>query len=173
LHYRLCPSATPGALLQARTQFQALKQQREAQLALYAGLGLVTVASATGGALLSTSAFPVFYALGYGGLKGYAMSLVLISFGCVVGESLWHPPLRKANERGSARHSYAALPSKATAFSSACSHAFLRTFLTALHHVCGPQCVTLLSYVIVIQVACWQLQQLTPSAAEEALQQVA
>jgi hypothetical protein len=72
--------------MQARTQFQALKQQREAQLALYAGLGLVTVASATGGALLITSAFPVFYALGYGRLKGYTMSMVMISCGAVLGE---------------------------------------------------------------------------------------
>ncbi|WIA42681.1 hypothetical protein OEZ86_008639 [Tetradesmus obliquus] len=77
--------AASQLLTSARTQFQALKQQREAQLALFAGLGLVTVASATGGALLSTSAFPVFYALGYGRLKGYAMSMVLFSFGCVVG----------------------------------------------------------------------------------------
>jgi hypothetical protein len=46
----------------------------------------VTVASATGGALLMTSAFPVFYALGYGRLKGYTMSMVLISCGAVFGE---------------------------------------------------------------------------------------
>jgi hypothetical protein len=77
---------TLSTLLQARTQLQALKQQREAQLALYAGLGLVTVASATGGALLMAAAFPVFYALGYGRVKGYTMSMVLISGGSVAGE---------------------------------------------------------------------------------------
>ncbi|KAF6263944.1 hypothetical protein COO60DRAFT_310678 [Scenedesmus sp. NREL 46B-D3] len=69
----------------AGSQLQALKQQREAQLALYAGLGLVTVASATGGALLVSSAFPVFYALGYGRLKGYTMSMVMIACGTVLG----------------------------------------------------------------------------------------
>jgi hypothetical protein len=33
-----------------------------------------------------TSAFPVFYALGYGRLKGYTMSMVMISCGAVLGE---------------------------------------------------------------------------------------
>jgi hypothetical protein len=91
----VCCVSSHSPCLQARTQFQALKQQREAQLALYAGLGLVTVASATGGALLMTSAFPVFYALGYGRLKGYTMSMVLISCGAVLGELpvSFHTPL--------------------------------------------------------------------------------
>jgi hypothetical protein len=35
-----------------------------------------------------TSAFPVLYALGYGRLKGYTMSMVMISCGAVLCELL-------------------------------------------------------------------------------------
>lgn len=56
-------------------------------MALLVGLGAVTAMCTTGGSILMTSAFPIFYALGYGRVKGYTMSLVLIGFGALLGES--------------------------------------------------------------------------------------
>lgn len=75
----------PHLLPQSRTQLAVLASEPACWIPLLLSLGMATLVAGSGSLSIPAVNLPLFYALGYGGLQSYAMSLVLVNAGALGG----------------------------------------------------------------------------------------